>query len=149
MPDDSARLPQQVSFLFKELATHAAELNAGSNELADGMVALDKGLQSLNLGITCWVPFAESDKDSAVSHDLGYARVGGTWGIALRERVHPPKTANDAFARVLAGRHGAKSEPRDEVWLFKDAPRVLRLESIEYLPALLERLVKKTQAAAQ
>jgi hypothetical protein len=151
MPEDSTPLPEKVSLLYKTLTEQAALLNKESDELVRAVVTLDAALQGLNLGIVCWTPFTEArriEDPSHVTFDLGYARVKGTWGIAIREKASEPKDTTAAFAKTLAIQRGVAPPDKEQVWLFRDAPRGLRLEAIDALPALLERLVKKTHTAA-
>jgi hypothetical protein len=58
------------------------------------------------------------------SEDIGYAKIDGKWGIALRS---------------VSG-NVVEDEERIENWLFNDAPRSLRLSAIEKIPELLQKL---------
>lgn len=66
--------------------------------------------------------------------ELGYSKVGGTWGIALREL-----TGNDSYPE----------DGTEESWLFNDAPRVHRIEAVEWLPQLLEKLIADADSATK
>jgi len=124
----------RISESYKELTAAAAELNSVSDELGKFVTALDSALRRLNLGITTWLRL-ESREDGSGNYtkrDLGYAKVGNRWGIALRS---------------MAGNHNAPEDSNVEEWLFNDAPRALRIESVEKLPDLFESLVKETAAA--
>ena len=47
----------------------------------------DQALQKLNLGISAWVEFAVQhfeDGEFMSARSIGYAKVAGTWGIAIR-----------------------------------------------------------------
>ena len=57
---------------------------------------------------------------------IGYNKRNGKWGITIRTEFE-----------------NSHDEDVDE-WLFNDAPRNLRLEVIEHIPALLERLAAAT-----
>jgi hypothetical protein len=59
---------------------------------------------------------------------VGYTKVGGDWGLALR-------TTN--------GHNSFEDSHREEVWPFNEAPRWLRVEGVGKLPDLLETLVKR------
>jgi hypothetical protein len=93
-------------------------------------------LRRLNLGITTWIRL-DSREDGLGNYskrDLGYAKVGGKWGIALR---------------TMSGNHHSPDDAVLEEWLFNDAPRALRIESVEKLPDLFDGLVKEADAATR
>lgn len=85
----------------------------------------------MNLGISAWIDIRSSDEpqdQSYWSEDIGYAKVGGKWGIALR---------------TVRGNYNWPDQESVEEWLFNDAPRSLRLSAIGKLPTLLEELSKE------
>jgi hypothetical protein len=49
----------------------------------------------------------------------------------------------------MAGNHNDVEDSHVEEWLFNDAPRALRIESVEKLPDLFENLVKEADAATK
>jgi hypothetical protein len=59
-PLPAARLPEQVSTLYKQLAAVAAVLNTESDEFSQAVAPLDLAIRALNLGIECWVPVRAS-----------------------------------------------------------------------------------------
>ena len=129
-------LNQRISNSYKQLTQAATELNAVSDELGKFVTALDAALRRLNLGIATWLRL-ESREDGSGNYtkrDLGYAKIGNKWGIALR---------------TISGNHNAVEDSHVEEWLFNDAPRALRIESVEKLPDLFESLVKEADAAAK
>ena len=126
----------RISASYKQLTAAASELNAVSDELGKFVTALDSALRRLNLGIATWLRL-ESREDGSGNYtkrDLGYAKVGNKWGIALR---------------TVSGNHNSVEESNIEEWLFNDAPRALRIESVEKLPDLFESLVKEADAATR
>jgi hypothetical protein len=117
---------EDLSDSFAKLKDVAAQLNAASDELLLPISALDGALKRLNLGVSTWVRIAEETiRDHHWSLELGYDKVGSTWGLSIRE------TDSDSP-------HGAQS-PADEVkvWLWPNAPRSYRVEAVEHLPSLL------------
>jgi hypothetical protein len=95
---------------------------------------LDAALRRLNLGIATWLRL-ESREDGSGNYtkrDLGYAKIGNKWGIALR---------------TMSGNHNDVYDSNVEEWLFNDAPRALRIESVENLQDLFEKLLKEADAA--
>lgn len=136
MTSKSDNLNYRISSSYKQLTAAATELNAVSDELGKFVTALDAALRKLNLGIATWLRL-ESREDGSGNYtkrDLGYAKVGNKWGIALR---------------TMSGNHNAVEESNVEEWLFNDAPRALRIESVEKLPDLFESLVKEADAATK
>jgi prefoldin subunit 5 len=130
MPADEIPLPERIAAHYAQLCFAAADLNAVSDELGKSITDIDMVLKQLNLGISVWVKLYGGDgvrynDTSFWSRDLGYAKVDGKWGICLRK---------------LEGDFSEPDEPAIEEWLFNEAPRSLRLEAIEKIPELLEKL---------
>ena len=131
-PDSPTR--ERVSVAFEKLTTSASELNAVSDELAKPIQSIDATLQALNLGVSAWVEVAgdrDWETDRAWERSIGYAKVARTWGLAIRASAG------------IAGEH-----IQEEVWRFNEAPRAYRLESLEKLPELLEKLAENANRTA-
>ena len=129
------RLRDRVSTAFQTLAASAPELNAVSDELAQPIRTIDAALQRLNLGVSAWVEFAVQrfgDGEFMSARSVGYAKVSGTWGIAIRWTGTDPD-----------------GNPASEEWRFNDAPRLYRLDALEKLPELLEELAKTASKTAE
>jgi hypothetical protein len=131
MPDKEIPLLERVTSYYSQLSTVAADLNAVSDELGKSIAEIDAALKRLNLGITTWVKIHGDDgnpfDDSFWSRDIGYAKVSNKWGISLR---------------TIDGQRSDPDRSETEEWLFNDAPRSLRLEAIDKIPELLEKLSK-------
>lgn len=136
-PEESSELQQRVVGAFEKLAASATDLNAVSDEVAASVRAINATLSTLNLGVSAWTKFAgESDPDTETYWDrsVGYARISRKWGLAIRASS------------------GSFDNPRDdrvEEWQFNDAPRLYRLEALEVLPELLEKLAKTSDGVAR
>jgi hypothetical protein len=132
--DDS--LSQRVSASYRQLSAAANELNNLSDELGKFVQALDLALKKLNLGIASWIRLdgREDGSGNYSKRDLGYAKVGNKWGIALR---------------AIHGNHNSSDDSTVEEWLFNDAPRAMRIEATEKLPDLFEHLSKEAETAAK
>ena len=134
--EQDPELRGRVSAAFEKLAATAPELNAASDELAKPIHTINKGLQTLNLGVSAWVEFSArhyDDGEILSVRSIGYAKVSRTWGIAIRY------TGTDS-----------EGDPVTHEWQFNDAPRSYRLEALDTLPALLDQLAEtagKTAAA--
>lgn len=130
-------LSSKVESSFRKLSAVASDLNFSSDELGKSIADLDASLKKLNLGITAWVQIrSNSDPNEGWywGEELGYDKVGATWGMALRTL------------------RGTASDPQNEVvdiWLFNDGPRWLRLLAIELIPKLLEKLSVEAAETAQ
>ena len=134
-PTSDSRLRDRVSTAFERLTASAPELNAVSDELAKQIRTIDSALQKLNLGISAWVEFAVQhfeDGEFMSARSIGYAKVAGTWGIAIRWNGFDPD-----------------GNPATDEWRFNDAPRSYRLEALEKLPELLEELAKTVSKTAE
>lgn len=131
MPAKDVSPSERIANRFKQLKASAAALNAASDELGKSISALDAALKRLNLGISAW-EFIVSHLDQSTgefsNQKIGYCKVQGRWGIAL--------STAEGFVQDPDG--GSQ-----EIWLFNDAPRALRVEAIEKLPDLLEKLVEE------
>jgi len=127
MTDGGNSFLQKVQSSYQKLHSVAVDLNATSDQIGKPIVELDSALKKLNLGISAWVTvLSETKPNGTVRHaDIGYAKIDGTWGIALRHVK------------------GDYSHPDPEEWLFNDAPRSLRLAAIGHIPDLLEKLSKE------
>jgi len=120
---------ERVAASYKRLAASAATLSSASDELAKSISALDEALKRLNLGVPAWQEIHGSDNDGSGnfwSRDIGYAKIGGKWGIALR---------------TTEGNHNAPEYDQIEEWLFNDAPRWLRIDAIDKIPDLIDKLI--------
>ncbi len=128
--------PERVQSAFRGLSASAINLNAASDELRQTILVLEEALKKLNLGISTWVKITGNEEANGDfwSRDLGYARVGGKWGIALRE---------------LSGNYAYDEYEKDETWLFNDAPRWLRIDGVGKIPDLLENLTKQADDTTQ
>jgi len=118
---------------YQKLTTAAANLNTASDQLGKIVVELEAALKSLNLGISSWVSFsAWQDGSDWSSDDIGYAKIDGKWGIAIRS---------------ISGNYDfPEGGEKTGEWPFNDAPRALRIHAIDKFPDLLEKLVKDAVA---
>lgn len=116
---------------FKALSEASPSLNTASDELTKSVAILDESLKKLNIGLTVWVsfrfrgPFQGSDPYD--EDQIGYCKVNGTWGIALR---HIWGEEPDWFNE-------------EGPWLFHDASREMRLYSVDKIPDVIEALAKE------
>lgn len=137
--DSSSQAPaansrERISAALEKLAAAAPEINAASDDLVQSIGVIDSALQKLNVGISAWVPFAvvhDEDGDLLSTRSLGYDRVSGTWGIAIRDEAIDPD-----------------GSPTRMEWRFSHAPRSDRLEALESLPELLEELAESASTTA-
>ena len=102
-------------------------------QYSDGLLVgqIDTALKPLNVGLECWVnigtPWHSENGEQEYREQVGYAKIGGKWGIAL-------KTVDELVFR---------DDADVEQWAFNDAPRQLRLKAIDYIPHLLVELSKE------
>jgi hypothetical protein len=129
MASNDTPLTERVKASYLQLSAVASDLNAVSDELGKSIADIDLALRKLNLGITVWVDLKNrcwlDEQDNFNDEQLGYAKIGGKWGVSLRTE---------------SGNHVTGDRFEEESWLFNDAPRTLRLTAIEQVPELLEKL---------
>ncbi|MGA8491911.1 MAG: hypothetical protein WB711_15900 [Terriglobales bacterium] len=136
MSTDGDSLAERAQSSYLQLSEVASDLNAISDELGKSISEIDAALKKLNLGISVWVEISswEGDELDYYREDIGYAKVTGKWGIALR---------------TVSGNHNWPDRDDVEQWLFNDGPRKLRLSAIQKVPELLatlsEEAVKTTK----
>lgn len=126
MSTNGDSLAERVQSSYLQLSLVASDLNAISDELGKSISEIDFALKKLNLGVSVWVNISawEEDRDYFMEQ-IGYAKVDGKWGIALR---------------TVSGNHNWPDQDTIEQWLFSDAPRKLRVAAIEKLPEMLKSL---------
>jgi hypothetical protein len=121
----------KIQTSFQALSEIAPELNTASDELTIAVSYLDEALKKLNIGLAAWVAFQTrgyEDAPQAYDEDqIGYSKVNGVWGIALRH---------------IWGDPGRDEYGHDGPWLFNDASREMRLQSIDKIPDVIEKLAK-------
>ena len=123
---------EKVQSYYRDLSTAAINLNQASDEFGRTISTLDEALLNLNLGVSAWVTICGNTVTNGDywSRDIGYAKVRTKWGIALR------KTSGNL-------NYEGENDDVDEQWLFNDAPRWMRVESIDKIPDLLQKLIKQ------
>ena len=123
-------LAQRVKEAYPKLSAIAANLNVASDKLSASIANLDIALKELKLGISSWVRFSERDPGDPMLYyleEVGYAKLGGKWGLAIRTR---------------SGHEAMPEDEKLEAWPFNEAPRGLRVHAVLQIPALLEELIK-------
>jgi hypothetical protein len=115
---------------FRALSSHASSLNKASDELTRTVGLLDAALKDLNIGLTTWVTFSDwGEEGSRYGMDqLGYAKIGGKWGIAIRK---------------IWGDESFDDHHEEGPWLFGEAPREFRIRASDYFEKLLQTLGKE------
>lgn len=118
--------------LRSALSSVSESLNKASDALAKRISDVESALKAYNLGIEMWVDVYRSMDDGYTTvHRIGYGRHEGKWGLLAATYV---------------------DEDPDETWtqyFLREAPRDLRLECVDKIPELLEKLVEKGQKIAQ
>ena len=135
MPNNDTPSPDEITASFERLAVAAMRLNAVSDKHGQQVSAIEAVFQGLNIGVQCWVDFANYRSANGVIEDrsVGYAKVGPKWGLAIRIDEYPE---HDPEA----------SDP--ELWPYREAPRTLRLQAFEKVPQLIDKLVTETNTLA-
>jgi hypothetical protein len=107
-------------------------LNRQDPFLTRVVASLDEALQRLSVGLVVWarVDTWHDDIDgmSYESEEIGYAKVNGQWGIAIR--------------RTFGREDSSDPDEVRNIWVFNDAPRESRLRAVEKLPQVIDELAK-------
>src|SRR2546423_10967116 len=136
MSTSNDSLTERVHASFKRLSSASVQLNTVSDELGKLIAELDAMLKALNLGVEGWVCVwggEAPDGDSYFSYDLGYTKVTGKWGIALRH---------------AEGRHSLPDWGSEDIKPFNEGRRDLRVAAIDKIPDLLEKLGAEAEATS-
>jgi hypothetical protein len=133
MSNPQENLVEKVRKSFQQLSTVATQLNEVSDQLSASISSLETSLKKLSLGVSSFVEFYSSrseDNFHYYSEDLGYTKIGGKWGFAIRTI------------------HGNESDEQDniEMWSFNEAPRALRVKAVAKVPELFDQLSKEATA---
>jgi hypothetical protein len=116
---------------FKQLASAAQALSSASDDLSKVIRHFDASLKKLALGITVWIEVSGTADDTQYwRNELGYAKIDGKWGIALRE---------------VTGYHLDPDDSSIEEWIYNEAPRAMRAEAVGKIPDLLEKMLQQTE----
>lgn len=136
MSVDGTAPPERISTAFGKLRESAARINEASDALAQPVRALQQSLQLLNLGVACWsrISGGEDDRHNYWHQDVGYARVGSQWCLAIRD---------------VSGNEAPPEVGHEDTWPFNEAPRYLRIKAVDKLPDLIESMVEATDATAK
>jgi hypothetical protein len=120
----------KVQANFRALSSVSTSLNTASDELAKAVSVLAEALKKLNVGLTVWVTFRSRDVEEWEYDDdqIGYGKVNGKWGITLRRNWGDIRNDNSG---------------EDGPWLFNEAPREMRLASVDKIPELIEALSRE------
>lgn len=77
---------------LEQLSSLAAILNQETDSYTQSLAALEKKLNSMNLGIEAWVVLTESGQEGTPNRDsyqrilFGYAKTDEGWGFAIKEK---------------------------------------------------------------
>jgi hypothetical protein len=137
MSTDGDSSVSRVRSSFQHLSSRASDLNALSDQVGKVVARFDAEFNKLNIGISGWVRFQEWTSEDGLEfthEEVGYARVGNKWGLAVR---------------TMSGNEAADNYTDYQEWLFNDAPRLLRLKAIDKIPELFEKLVLEVDKATK
>lgn len=127
---------ERVQSSYAKLAAAASSLNEATDQLGKTIGSLDESLKTLNLGVSCWHLYAEreDEHDNFTRKYIGYNKIGTRWGVAISR---------------VSGNANSPNDEIDDEWLFNDAPRQLRIEAIEHIPAMIDALVKTAETTVK
>ena len=121
--------------LLKQLSVASEALNNVSDVFNEQVKTIEEALASYNLGVTAWAPACSLDEaDSADdgSHitftreiSVGYEKWQGKWCLKVHSWIPDFEIS--------------------EEWVLRDAPRERRMQAIDGIPKLLEKLIEAAQ----
>ncbi len=125
----------------------ASELNRRTDDLNAQIAAVNARLAAMKIGVSIWLVGGRPhgpvllDPDGDSSHEtgsqLGYAKVNGTWQLAVRSVIARNKffEGDESMPYV--------EETKGDPTPLLDAPRSIRLAAVAHLPQLIESLAAK------
>jgi hypothetical protein len=135
MPLSEGSSPSSPS--LEQLSKTAISLNKASDRLNQAINQLNEALKKLNLGVSSWVTFYSDGEGPFTDwHDIGYAKVSGKWGIAIRKNFEDLNAQQD-------------NQIETTEWQFSEAPREMRIQAIPFLPKVIEKLNEDAEKTTQ
>jgi hypothetical protein len=124
---------------LKALSTASKTLNDLTDKLTEQVAQIESVINTLNLGLRVSVmvrSYNSDDREPWLTNNvvLLYGKNDGRWGFEIEEFDEDERDPIN---------------PRNyRLWVFKEAPRTLRLEVVNKIPELIRQLVKESEAAA-
>jgi hypothetical protein len=118
--------------LLKQLSAASEALNSASDQFNQQINSIEQALSSYNLGVSAWVTAVSKNEEEydeggtlidKYTRDImvGYQKHGTTWCLTAGLSIPDHSYWKD--------------------WVLKDAPRDIRLQAIDGIPKLLEKLI--------
>jgi hypothetical protein len=132
-----------VEKTMRELADLSLRLNSESNSINATIVALNKKLQTLNIGLEVWLEdsliqaLPGDERRDGIGPYLGYCSVEDEWQLAVRARPTP-----HAWEPVGSGVGWVGDLPRSPL---TKATREIRLAALPQLPFLVSKINQEAQ----
>jgi hypothetical protein len=117
--------------IFSRLTKLSAQLNADSDSISEALKQIETKLGKLRLGIEEWIVLSKDKfEGDTITTDLGYAKINGTWHLAIRDDINYVNTG---------------SSEGDEPMALQQASRELRYEALKRMPVLIKALEDKAE----
>ncbi len=130
-PSVSARTAEAL----KQLQPIAAAVESAAAELSKPVSSIEATLKRMNIAFEAWSTYKQgSHEEYWWKWDIGYTRLAGRWGIALR---------------VSSGDETDPEHDKAERWFFNESPLYLRHSAVDTLPDLIEALAKTGETVAR
>jgi hypothetical protein len=124
---------------LSQLAPLAEKLNTKSNQINEALQIVNKKLSAMNVGVEVWIgPWEE---DSADFHQIGYAKVGETWELAMRT-CDASRGKDDFGYPAWLAVPSTFGPPK----ALLQASRDIRIESLAVLSKLIEEIKLEIEA---
>ena len=134
MPSEELSVSSRAAAALSLLKPIAKSVSDAAAALATPVMGVDAELKRMHIAFEAWVTYKTSSYEHLYTNwDIGYSRIGGRWGIALR---------------IVRGDHTDPEDTRVENWHFNESPLYLRHRAVDKLPELLEALAKTGENVA-
>jgi hypothetical protein len=86
------------------------------------------GVLTIEKARLAWTPIGDGQVEDYAACQIGYAKVGKNWGLAIR-------AGNSREKPCIV-----------HMWRFADAPHVLRSEAVEFIPCLVDQMIEENSS---
>jgi hypothetical protein len=135
-PVPEVPLPERFTSAFQRLQSSAKTLNTATTGFGNVIAFLNSTLEVLNIRVSAWVRIRGNEDDATGDYwheSVGWAKIGRTCGIALRES---------------RGNYHREDDVTND-YFFNDAPPSLRITAVDKLPELIDKLSRSAEKTAR
>jgi hypothetical protein len=125
--------------LLKQLSVASEALNNVSDVFNEQLKVIEEALASYNLGVSAWV-------EACTVHEEYFSKDGVPLGVDERKVTVGYGKWQGKWCLMVCSYLPANDYPDGaQQWLLRDAPRERRLQAIDGIPKLLEKLIEEAK----